>query len=161
MDKVLEDYKSIKNNLDDFNNQGGSDEDFVKLVSMNGVDDDLKQTLILLHSNYKAENKEQKTSIYKLLYKLIDQNIEVFNRINILIKEQEKEQIKNSNTNSGFLKMEGAHKIFLIIIAAVLVFFVLAFIDKHAFEIAYNAIKDIVTLGGGAAQPQALSPTQQ
>lgn len=143
---AIEKYKQIKDSLDDIQSQGNNDEDFVKLVSMKGVDDELKETLILLHSNYKAETKEQKNILYRTLYRLIDQNTEVFIKINSLLEQQQK--IKE--TSGGLFKMEALHKVLIAVVLTVISFFILAFIDPHAFNTAFGAMKDVVSLGAGS-----------
>lgn len=152
MEDAIEKYKHIKDTLDEFYSQGNVDEDFTNLVNMKGIDDDLKTTLILLHSNYKAESKEQKTLLYRTLYRLIDQNVEVFNKIAFLLEQQQK--IKEAEKSGGGLfKLEAPHKIFIGVGMSILLFFILAWIDPHAFNIAFNALKEVVNLGGGSATP--------
>lgn len=158
MDTLLEKYKSLKKDLEEFQMQSnGNDEDFVKLVSMKGVDDDLKETLILLHSNYKAENKEQKSHLFRMLYKLVDNNIEVFERINqnmksgtVVVSPAEGGSFNNNPNNPStpsLFQLGKVHTIILVIVITVIAFFVLAVIDPDAFKLAMNAIKEIIHLG--------------
>lgn len=157
MDKVIDNYKTLKKDLEDFQRQSGSDEDFVKLVSLKGVDDDLKETLVLLHSNYKAENKEQKSQLTRMLYRLVDSNIEVFERISTNFRTQPQTAIIASGGNEVSVQQQPngvplfqlgkVHTIILVVVLSVVAFFVLAMVDPEAFQLAMQAIKDIINLG--------------
>lgn len=160
MEKSIEEYKKIKDTLDEFNNAGNNDEDFMKIVQMKGVDEDLKETLILLHSNYKSEVKEQKNILYRTLYRLIDQNVEVFNKINNIFQQQQIEQAKRDKQGGGLIKTDTIHKILGAIVLTVIAFFLLALIDKHAFEVAFGALKEVFQMGGVTSAPPAAPPAQ-
>lgn len=49
-----------------------TDEDFIKLIKLNNIDKELFEVLILIHSNYKAEMQNVKTSQTRVLSKMID-----------------------------------------------------------------------------------------
>ena len=157
MEKTLENYKTLKRDLEDFQKQPSTDEDFVKLVSMKGVDDDLKETLILLHSNYKAENKEQKSQLTRILYRLVDSNIDVFEKLSGVIRNQAPAVVAPSSggnvevshhpNGTPLFQLGKVHTIILVVVMSVVAFFVLAMVDPQAFQLAMQAIKDIINLG--------------
>ena len=157
MEKTIENYKTLKRDLEDFQKQPSTDEDFVKLVSMKGVDDDLKETLILLHSNYKAENKEQKSQLTRILYRLVDSNIDVFEKLSGRIRNQTSAtmvtstggnvEVSNQPNGTPLFQLGKVHTIILVVVMSVVAFFVLAMVDPEAFQLAMQAIKDIINLG--------------
>lgn len=157
MEKAIENYKTLKRDLEDFQKQPSTDEDFVKLVSMKGVDDDLKETLILLHSNYKAENKEQKSQLTRILYRLVDSNIDVFEKLSGRIRNQTSAtmvtstggnvEVSNQPNGTPLFQLGKVHTIILVVVMSVVAFFVLAMVDPEAFQLAMQAIKDIINLG--------------
>ena len=71
LEQEIESLKSLKNEINGFNIQE-NDQDFVKLVTLKNVDPELRENLILLHSNYKTELKDLKSFMYQSMYKLID-----------------------------------------------------------------------------------------
>lgn len=157
MEKAIENYKTLKRDLEDFQKQPSTDEDFVKLVSMKGVDDDLKETLILLHSNYKAENKEQKSQLTRLLYRLVDSNLDVFEKLSRGIRNQTSTvvathtggnvEVSNKPKGTPLFQLGKVHTIILVVVMSVVAFFVLAMVDPEAFQLAMQAMKDIINLG--------------
>lgn len=157
MEKAIENYKTLKRDLEDFQKQPSTDEDFVKLVSMKGVDDDLKETLILLHSNYKAENKEQKSQLIRLLYRLVDSNLDVFEKLSRGIRNQTSTvvatptggnvEVSSKPKGTPLFQLGKVHTIILVVVMSVVAFFVLAMVDPEAFQLAMQAMKDIINLG--------------
>jgi len=86
MDNIKDKLISLK---DEFYNiqLDNNDNDFIKLVKLKDVSDELYETLILIHSNYKAEIQSVKTNNYRMLTKLIDTNIDLLNRYKEIINE--------------------------------------------------------------------------
>lgn len=84
MEKIVDDLKSIKetifNNFFDQNNNVNSTS-FNKLIVLQNLDDDLKETLILLHSNYITELEVIKKVNYKALDQLVTNNLEAYHFI--------------------------------------------------------------------------------
>lgn len=73
-----------------------SDEDFVRLIKLNNIDKELFEVLILIHSNYKAEMQNVKTSQVRIMSKLVD----------YLMTMKSKEDVKSSTgDNLNLLNM--------------------------------------------------------
>lgn len=134
-EKDLEDFKSIKDDLNRFDIQD-NDQDFIKLVTMNDIDPKLRENLILLHSNYKTEIKDLKSFIYKTLYKTVDRTEHSLVLIN---KNLEKK-------NSGIVSHAARNiaMIFGVIIIAFMILFVFAIINPEAFTHATEALKSFM-----------------
>lgn len=81
MEKIVDDLKSIKetifNNFFDQSNNANNSA-FNKLIVLQNLDDDLKETLILLHSNYITELEVIKKVNYKALDQLVTNNLEAY-----------------------------------------------------------------------------------
>mgnify|MGYP007043493296 CR=1 FL=1 len=75
MDKVRQNLQKIKDEIYDISNDR-VDDDFIKLVKIKDINDELYETLILIHSNYKAEMQAVKTNQIRLISKIVDQNLE-------------------------------------------------------------------------------------
>lgn len=76
MDKVKDALLTLKDELyKEYSDR--HDEDFVKLVKLRDIDDDLYETLILIHSNYKAEFTTLKSTQVRTVSKIIDTNIDI------------------------------------------------------------------------------------
>lgn len=135
-EKDLEDFKSIKDDLNRFDIQD-NDQDFIKLVTMNDIDPKLRENLILLHSNYKTEIKDLKSFIYKTLYKTVDRTEHSLVLIN---KNLEKK-------NSGIVSHAARNiaMIFGVIIIAFMILFVFAIINPEAFTHATEALKSFMS----------------
>lgn len=83
MEKIVDELKEIKltifNNFFDQSNTNNAA--FNKLILLQNLDDDLKETLILLHSNYVTELEVIKKVNYKALDQLVTNNIEAYHFI--------------------------------------------------------------------------------
>lgn len=75
MDKVRQNLQKIKDEIYDISNDR-VDDDFIKLVKIKDINDELYETLILIHSNYKAEMQAVKTNQIRLISKMVDQILE-------------------------------------------------------------------------------------
>lgn len=76
MDSITESLNKLKDDIYLLSTDG-VDDDFIKLVKIRNIDSDLHETLILIHSNYKAEMQALKTSQIRSLTKVIDKDIEL------------------------------------------------------------------------------------
>lgn len=134
-DKDLEDFKSIKDDLNRFDTND-NDQDFIKLVTMNDIDPKLRENLILLHSNYKTEIKDLKSFVYKTLYKTIDRTE---HSLTLLNKEVAK--------GSAGIVSHAARNIAMIlgvVVIAFIILFIFAVINPDAFTHATEALKSFM-----------------
>lgn len=89
IEKMLQEYKTIKDELNDtYRNK--PDSEFLKLVSVKGIDEELKETLILLHGNYNTELTSYRENAYRLLYRIIDENELILKSMHKELNEAEK-----------------------------------------------------------------------
>lgn len=134
-DKDLEDFKSIKDDLNRFDTND-NDQDFIKLVTMNDIDPKLRENLILLHSNYKTEIKDLKSFVYKTLYKTVDRTE---HSLTLLNKEVAK--------SSAGIVSHAARNIAMIlgvVVIAFIILFIFAVINPDAFTHATEALKSFM-----------------
>lgn len=134
-DKDLEDFKSIKDDLNRFDTND-NDQDFIKLVTMNDIDPKLRENLILLHSNYKTEIKDLKSFVYKTLYKTVDRTE---HSLTLLNKEVAK--------GSAGIVSHAARNIAMIlgvVVIAFIILFIFAVINPDAFTHATEALKSFM-----------------
>ena len=144
IDEMLETYKNIKEEINNIQ-YVKQDNDFLSLVNLKGVDDDLKQYLILLHSNYSTEIKEIRSNANKILYKMVDESEYMLRAMHTRMKKAEEHIEKNAGKAT---KQSRA----LITLGAIMVVFVAAFsmasFDPQAFDKTVGSIKHIVSLSG-------------
>lgn len=149
MERILKDYEQLKQYLEDLQSSVTDDKDFVKLVQLKGVDEDMKETLILLHSNYKTELKSHQDVVQRTLTKVVD------NQIN-LVSSLQKNDNELKATNSNVIHYVNLVKTFIFgVIILVVVFFGLAAFNSDAFKTAFSATKDILNVGQITTQPGA------
>lgn len=108
MDKVVSDLKLIKATIFDSyfdQNNNGDNRAFNKLLVLQNLDEGLKETLVLLHSNYMAELETIKRYNYKALDKILDNNLDAYHamsekdkQLSSLFESLEKKQPKLSTS---------------------------------------------------------------
>lgn len=137
MERALEDARKLKESIESNTSSVGTDKDFIKLVQMKNIDPDLKETLILLHSNYKTEIIEYRLHLKETLSKMVDNQIS-------LVRDLDDNSKRISDTNNAVDKYTKVIKtVFAVAIVGVVVFFFLAYLDNKAFQSAFGAIKEL------------------
>lgn len=86
MDKIIEQLEKIKEEITDASLSVGQDDHFVDLVKLKNVEDELYETLILIHSSHKSEIQAIKSSNLRTLHKIIDSNMKVYKIIEEITK---------------------------------------------------------------------------
>lgn len=135
--KDIEQLNELKNQTNNFI-LPENDQDFVKLVTLKNVDSELRESLILLHSNYKTELKELKLSMHQIAYKILDKTENALKAVDIELKEK---------SNSGGMVSHAARNIaiiFGVVIIAFMILFIFAVIDPEAFKTASEALKSFM-----------------
>lgn len=146
MEKIVNDMKDIKESLfesffDQNNNANNSA--FNKLLVLKNLDEDLKETLVLLHSNYIAELETIKKFNYKALDQILSNNLEAYhliaakdNQLSQLFEDLEKKQPKLNTTRVIT---------FVIVIASIAGFlgfmWYLFSVDKQAGQMIMDLVK--------------------
>lgn len=152
VDKHLLEYKKLKDELLNIDKSTTEDQDFLNLVTNNNIEPDLRNLLILLHSNYKTELKDLKSLSYKILYRLVDENHIVLNKMNDEIKILKKEnELLKSTEEQGVLKMKNMKHIvrgILTLLAVIVSLFFMAVINPDAYNLVLESIKDILSFTG-------------
>lgn len=131
----LEDFKSIKDDLNRFDMQD-NDQDFIKLVTMNDIDPKLRENLILLHSNYKTEIKDLKSFVYKTLYKTVDRTEHALVELNQEVAKGSSGLVSHAARNIAM--------ILGVVVLAFIVLFIFAIISPDAFTHATEALKSFL-----------------
>lgn len=160
--KTLKEYKDTKEELHSFYNMNNNDEDFKKLIELDGLPAELKRILILMHSNYKAELKEQKSFNYRIILRILDANeltaIKLYNIVNEYVEKMNKEKKR-------ILDLDKAHKYGKSLLLFITIIFIISFLFAHFNPHAFNQIsvftKDIVhMIIGGGKNTNIAPPTQ-
>jgi hypothetical protein len=81
MDNVEKRLLALKDEIYDTHIENDNNDDFTRLVQLKDVTDEVFETLILLHSNYKSSMQTMKFSQIVTLNKLIDANIEMLSSL--------------------------------------------------------------------------------
>lgn len=146
--------KELKAELMSFDNSNNNDQDFKNLLTMKDIDNDLKTSLILLHSNYKAELKELKSYVYKIMYSTVDKTESVLEDISGDISKCKKGGFFSNATRNIAI-------IFGIIIIVFFLLFIFAVINPDAFNNTANALTKIIGGVFGLDKEVIMSPTGQ
>lgn len=136
LENEIKSLQSLKAEVNGFNTQE-NDQDFIKLVTLKNVDPDLRENLILLHSNYKTELKDLKVFMYQSMYKLIDKTESICVDIDTELKKK----------SSGGIVSHAARNIAIIlgvVVFAFIILFIFAVIDPEAFKTAADALKSFM-----------------
>ena len=92
MQEIKKKLKMIRDELLDAN-MAGDDDDYGRLVKLENIDEELYQTLLMIHQNYKAEFQAMRSGNLRTISKIIDSNIdaidafEEFTEYKLLLKE--------------------------------------------------------------------------
>lgn len=140
MKELLDKYSGLKDEIHALGTQK-SDNDFVKLVTIRNEDEELKETLILLHTNYKNEIQELKSNQIKILNKLIDRDIELIHKLEDLIEVNKNNNIKTQRT----FKIHSIERLLAVIIFVIFVFWIMATINGDAFNKSIGALDQVFT----------------
>lgn len=156
MKRNLDKYKDLKNSL--INNtlnmgKNKTDQDYMRLLKLTSIEPEVKETLLLLHSNYKAELKELQTELNTITLKHLDNSIDVVEELHKRIDtiDTKLDNLIGDNKNKmilGIISIDVLQKIFFIIGGMMLLFFILYVIDKEAFLAVYNHIRDLFGIVG-------------
>lgn len=138
MKDILEKYAELKDEIH-AQDSNKSDEDFVKLVKIKNEDDDLKETLILLHTNYKNDIQELRNSRIKVFNKLIDNNVALIHKLQDLVEEGQKSNAKTQRT----FKIHNIERLLLVIVFVIFAFWTMATINGDAFQGSIGAIDTV------------------
>lgn len=81
METVENRLRELKETIYDLQLEHDYDSDFAKLIQLKEIDDELFETLLLLHSNYKSSLQTLKFSNLKAMSLIIDSNLEMITTI--------------------------------------------------------------------------------
>ena len=156
MHKALNTYKELKQRL--INNtiiigKNKSDEDYMRLLKLKDISSDVKETLLLLHSNYRAELKELQTEINTITLNHIDNTIDVVTELHARVdaletKLKEYEEKDNKDMILGIISVTTLQKLGYLVGGLIVLFFILYVIEKEALDAIYNYIKDLLGVVG-------------
>lgn len=95
---MVERYKAIRQELFS-QDESFAGEDFSRLVSIKDIDTDLYHVLILLHSNYRAEQQAMRSRHIRITSKIIDAHMDAM----LLSKEEQTRALETTKKPTGIL----------------------------------------------------------
>lgn len=116
---------------------------YEKLVNLKGVDKELYETLLLVHSNYITSAKEQNLAAFKMVTKLADINIEICNCIAQLEKI---EQVKKEEEAKGWLTTTNLIRLSIPVVGIIFAFWLMHLIGGDSFTAATNFFTSLIGL---------------
>lgn len=157
--KIKEEIKNLKDEIYNYKEQDDN-QDLVKLIQLKNVSDDLKETLILLHSNYTTELRETRNHYCRLFNKMIDKNIEtlelilkILNNENISLSLDNdnnckiKTDNKTDNIGGVFRYITQLPKMWIWMVAVIASLTVLHSIAPNSFDNAVGLFKSVFSFG--------------
>lgn len=155
-DVLKSEFKKLKDEMYDYKEQDDNS-DFIKLLQIKDVSDDLKETLILLHSNYTTEIREIRNHYCRLFNKLVDRDIEMLELILKMLDNGGIPTNKQTNNDSAGGKfstirkaggyLEQLPKMWLYIVIIIVSMSILHHFIPESFERAVKLFKNVFTLG--------------
>ena len=146
MEDIHKDYAKIQDYLYEAHMQITMSADFHNLVKLKNVDDELRETLILLHSNYKAEFQAIKNHNFRVLLSVVDIQSTAFSK---LVNEQVNMNGKLDTLVDDKKSKIKSRLITLALVAVVGTFTVLVLYliiaDKEAGKILLELVKSLVS----------------
>lgn len=139
MTGLKQQLKNIKNELLDAN-MSNEDDDFGRLVRLENIDEKLYQTLLQVHSSYKAEFQAMRSSNLRTITKLIDSNVETIEFFEIY--KEILEELNNAKSRTR-LNIFLNPKNILIVLAGLTVFTVVIW---KVFSIDAVAARNVIDL---------------
>ena len=150
----INDQKKILNEIKDdmYDNYFGDKHtnSYQKLVELKNIDPLLYETLLIVHSNYITSQKEQNTTTFKFMSKLIDINLEMLHILEKIKKEDEAE-----TQPRGFLSYitpANLFKVTSIGIGAIFCLWLMNYISGGSLVEVGNFISNLVSISQGGAQ---------
>ena len=144
MVEISKDIEKIKNYLYEAHLEVTMHTDFDGLVKLKSIDDELRETLILLHSNYKAEFQAIKNHNFRVLLNMVDVQHGAFEK---LVRQQsEANKVLGTLVNpkkSGFSVLKIVIPLLTIAGFIVLVFYLFNS-DKEAGKMVIELIKTLM-----------------
>lgn len=139
--KALNDVKEMAYNIYFVDRNSTS---YEKLVNLKGVDKELYEALLLVHSNYVTSAKEQSLATFKLVTKILDINMEICNIISKLEKEQEEEEKKEES--KGWLTTNNMIKLAVPVVGVIFAFWLMHLLGGESFNAATNFFSSLIGL---------------
>lgn len=158
---IKKDYDQLKDEIFEHKIQDDNN-DFIKLLQLKEISDELKETLILLHSNYSTEIKDAQSHYIKLLIKTIDRNVDLLehlnselNRIENLVEKLGQTETapiaKDNADNDGWIDklthLNKIHKTWILILFTVICLVALNEYSPDGLDKAINIFKSIFSFG--------------
>ena len=142
MDNIQKKLLDMRDEIYDLSHNT-NDDDFKKLMQLKDINEDLHETLILMHTNYKSNMMALKHGQITLITKLINYQLEIINKNKEVFKELE--NLKNNPSNTSSLLLP---KNIVIVLGSLLVFIgALWFMfksDSGAGNLVIEVLKNII-----------------
>lgn len=145
MDSIRTDLNKIKDYLYETHLEITMSKDFDNLIKLKSVNDELRETLILLHSNYKAEFQAIKNHNFRVLLSIVDTQAIAFDKV--ITKQAEMSKIIDDVVKTKKGKTINVVKI-LTLLAGIASFIVVIFFlftsDKEAGQMVIDLVKSLI-----------------
>lgn len=145
MENIKQDLNKIKDYLYESHLEVTMSKDFDSLIKLKNVNDELRETLILLHSNYKAEFQAIKNHNFRVLLSILDSQATAFDKV--IAKQLEMSNILDSVIKSKTSKTISVVKILTLlagIASFIIVIFYLFNSDKETGQMVIDLMKSLV-----------------
>lgn len=141
--KQLNEIKNEIYNIYFIDKHAGS---YQKLIELDNVSKQLHETLLMVHSNYITDRKEQNLATFKIVNKLIDTCLEMCKHLERLEEEKAK---KEKEGPMGWLTTANIVKLAVPVVGIVFMFWLMSFISPDAFKSATGFFSNLIGLGTG------------
>lgn len=140
MDKIKENLIKLKDELYELH-MDKNDDDFIKLVKLHDINDELYETLILIHSNCKDEMQAVKNGQIRMLTKMIDYDIELLTKYKEMLHE-----IKEQKHKTPLINPKNLAIVLFTIACFIIVIWYLFTLNQDAAKWSGELLKSIFTL---------------
>lgn len=145
MVEIRNDLNKIKEYLYEAHLEVTMHTDFDHLVKLKSVNDELRETLILLHSNYKAEFQAIKNHNFRVLLNIVDTQANSFDKV--IHKQDELSKILEDMIKAKSGKKISIGKV-IGLLASITTFIVIVFYlftsDKEAGKMVIDLVKSLI-----------------
>ena len=143
--EIKNDLEKIKDYLYEAHLEVTMNTDFGTLIKLKSINEELRETLILMYSNHKAEFQAVKNHNFRILLRIVDTQSDAFDKV--IAKQLEMSKILDTSIGSKEDKKATISRI-LTLLAAVASFIVVIFLlfasNKEVGEMVIDLVKSIV-----------------
>ncbi len=147
MENIKQDLNKIKDYLYESHLEVTMSKDFDSLIKLKNVNDELRETLILLHSNYKAEFQAIKNHNFRVLLSIVDTQATAFDKV--IKKQEEMSGLLDNIVKSKTSKTLSFIRIIILLSGGSIFLIVMFFLfnsDKETGKLIIELIKSVAPI---------------